>query len=406
MRTIRCTLIALALAGCAALPGRAAAQAGGAITSIVVESDAHPAALSAARMIAQALGVPDARIVRERRVGVPAAGALVLDYGKPSKEQTAFIGRDPQSVKLDGYLIRFDGDRALVFGKRPRSLLYAAGDAGLWKGRTQGVYVREPAFETRDVNLGDTDVATLVAQTGANVVIGRFDADFVTLRDAFPRVYAQLAPADRERILREKEEISQRAARMAAACHDADIDFYPFLYGNDMARWSPALMKAVYAVYPDIRGVRAPHSWEKASLNPALPETWKLIDAFVTEFVTTLHGDGLVATFWDSYGLYSQDSLSVAAGLDEFNAEIGKNVDVYYQALHRLGKPLIVRTWSSGRAHWVTLRNNQGQFEHQFVHAPGYGGFSGTRTDLWKDVIQNVPASVMLQTKVYFSDCF
>jgi hypothetical protein len=408
MQMTRLAVLALFLTAGRVLPARAAEPGSGpAITSIVVEAGAHPAALAAARMMARALGVPESGIRRERRVGVPAPGMLVLDSGEPSKEQVAFVGRDPQTVKLDGYLVRFDGDRALVFGRRPRSLLYAAGDVGLWKGRSEGTYVREPAFETRDVNLGGTeDVATLVARTGANLVFERFDADFVTLRDAFPRVYDHLAPADRAHILREKEAISERAARIAAACHAADVDFYPFLYGNDMARWSPALMNAVYAVYPGVRGVRAPHSWEKASLNPALPQTWKLIDAFVTEFASTLHGDGLMATFWDDYGLYSQDSLSVAAGLNRFDAELEKTVGVYYRALERLGQPLIVRTWSSGRAHWVTLRNNQGELEHQFVHAPGYGGFSGTRYDLWKGVIENVPAAVTLQTKVYFSDCF
>jgi hypothetical protein len=408
MRKTRLPVTVLCLLAGGALPARAAPRTGGgAITSIVVEADAHPAALSAARMMARALGVPDARIARERRVGVPAAGTLVLDYGEPSREQVAFIGRDPRTVRFDGYLVRFDGGRALVFGRRPRSLLYAAGDVELWKRRGEGTYLREPAFETRDVNLGGADdVATLVARTGANLVFERFDADFVTLRDAFPRVYDRLAPADRARILQQKEEISERAARLAAACHAADIDFYPFLYGNDMARWSPALMRAVYAVYPDVRGLRAPHSWEKASLNPALPETWELIDAFVTEFASTLHGDGLMATFWDDYGLYSQDSLSVAAGLNRFDTELERTVGVYHRALERLGQPLIVRTWSSGRAHWATLRNNQGEMEHQFVHAPGYGGFSGTRYDLWKGVIEKVPASVTLQTKVYFSDCF
>ncbi|HYW36394.1 MAG TPA: hypothetical protein VE868_13380, partial [Balneolaceae bacterium] len=119
-----------------------------------------------------------------------------------------------------------------------------------------------------------------------------------------------------------------------------------------------------------------------------------------------LHGDGLITTFWDAYGIYSQDSLSQKNGLDQFNNEIQKNVSEYAKVMSKMHKPLIVRTWSSGRAHWVTLHNNQGNLEHQFVHAPGYGGFSGSRYHLWGGVIEHTPSDVALQTKVYLSDCF
>ncbi|MGH2645847.1 MAG: hypothetical protein ACRDE2_17985, partial [Chitinophagaceae bacterium] len=44
--------------------------------------------------------------------------------------------------------------------------------------------------------------------------------------------------------------------------------------------------------------------------------------------------------------------------------------------------------------------------ELQFVHAPGYGGFSGSKLILWGKVIDSLPASVILQTKAYMSDCF
>lgn len=336
-------------------------------------------------------------------------GSIVLDYGNPSKAQLKFIGRDPRKVAFDGYLIRFDGNRVLIFGKRPRSLLYAAGDVNWWRNRRSGVYVRQPAFKTRDCSLGSTrdeSVAEMVAKLGANAFFVSFGTGFITLREEFPKIFESIPKAEQDRMLREKKEAESRAERIEKECHDADVSFYPFLYGNNMYLWSPALTKAIYKIYSNVRGKRAPHSWEKAAMNPSVPETWKIIDALVKEFVETLHGDGLITTFWDHYGIYSQDSLSVADGLNRFDNELEKNVDEYYKVLHELHKPLIVRTWSSGRAHWVTLRNDQGEMEHQFVHAPGYGGFSGSRFHLWGKVIEDVPPSVKLQTKVYFSDCF
>jgi hypothetical protein len=61
-----------------------------------------------------------------------------------------------------------------------------------------------------------------------------------------------------------------------------------------------------------------------------------------------------------------------------------------------LGKKLIVRTWSSGVPHWI---------EDQWVHAPGYDGFGGSATDLWARVIKDLPADIIIQTKVYHADC-
>lgn len=375
---------------------------------IELQKNAHPAVKSAAELLAKSLHIPKSNILLKDRVSTPRNGTIVLDYGNPTSKQLKFIGQDPRKVKYDGYLIKFEGNGALVFGKRPRSLLYAAGDVELWKNRNSGVYVRQPAFKTRDCSMGNTNetVPELVAKLGANAFFVHANTNFITLKNDFPKVYEQIPETDREKMLENKREAVSRAEKIEKACHDADVAYYPFLYGNNMYLWSPVLMKAIYKVYPEVKGKRALHSWEKAAMNPSVPMTWKIIDAFVKDFVQTLHGDGLITTFWDHYGIYSQDSLSIADGLNTFNTELEKNVDEYYKTLYKLHKPLIVRTWSSGRAHWVTLRNDQGKLEHQFVHAPGYGGFSGSRFHLWGKVIQNVPSPVTLQTKVYLSDCF
>ena len=376
-------------------------------THILLQKGAHPAIRSAAEILAKKLNIPEVNILEKTRLSVPPAGTIELAYGKPSKIQRSFIGQDPQKVEFDGYLIKFQGNKALIFGKRPRSLLYAAGDLQWWKDRRSGVYIRQPDFKIRDINKGAEDnMAQLIANTGANIVFDNIHPGFITLQKSFPQVFKSIPKSDQQRLLKNKEEVQQQAIQLSKACHDADVDFYPFLYGNDIVRWSPVLAKAVYKVYPNIQGVRSSHSWEKATLNPSLPVTWKIIDAIVDEYIQTLHGDGMVATFWDDYGIDSQDSLSKSNGMNQFNNELQKIVGEYDKVLSKYHLPLIVRTWSSGRAHWVTLRNNEGQLEHQFVHAPGYGGFSGSRKFLWGKVIDNLPGNIVLQTKSYMSDCF
>jgi hypothetical protein len=398
MKKLLFTTILLAAAACSRAQG---------YRYIAVASGAHPAIVAAARMIAARLDIPASHILRKDAIGVPAAGVLALTSGVPSRAQLRFLGRDPRKVAFDGYLIRLDGDRALVFGKRPRSLLYAAGDVAHWKTQKQGVYVRQPDFRIRDVNKGSArDLYTLVAETGANIIFDNIHPGFITLQHSFPRVFDSIPAARRGWLLQREQQAQTQGRALAKACHDADVDFYPFLYGNDIVRWNPVLAAAVYKAYPHIAGVRAPHSWEKATLNPSLAVSWDIIDSLVAEYMRVLGGDGLIVTFWDDYGLYSQDSLSRANGMNLFASELRKIVSEYDKVLAPAHKPLIVRTWSSGRAHWVTLYNNKHEREHQFVHAPGYGGFSGSRLDIWGKVIDSVPAPVMLQTKSYMSDCF
>lgn len=401
---MKISLISVLLLLCFVLPLKAQG-----LHYIVIQKNAHPAVKSAAKILAKSLNIPDENILTKDTVSLPVHGSIELEFGRPSRAQLEFIGRDPRSVAYDGYLIKFDGDRVLIFGKRPRSLLYAAGDVNLWKNLRSGIYVRQPAFGTRDCSLDyvpGESVAETVARLGANAFFVSFGTGFVTLRDEFPKIFESIPEAEQDKILQERKKVEAFAEKIRKECHDADVSFYPFLYGNNLYLWSPPLAQAIYRLYPEVKGKRAPHSWEKAEMNPSVAMTWKIMDAFVKEFVETLHGDGLITTFWDHYGIYSQDSLSVANGLNKFDNELEKNVYEYYKVLHALHKPLIVRTWSSGTSHWVTLKNDQGKMEHQFVHAPGYGGFSGSRLHLWGKVIKDVPPSVVLQTKVYFSDCF
>jgi len=61
-----------------------------------------------------------------------------------------------------------------------------------------------------------------------------------------------------------------------------------------------------------------------------------------------------------------------------------------------LGQKLHLRTWSSGCPHWLGTN---------YVHAPGYGQFGMSHQELWSRVIRETPADVIMQTKIYHSDC-
>ncbi|WP_162923668.1 hypothetical protein [Arachidicoccus soli] len=374
---------------------------------IVIKKDAHPAIKFAAKVIAEKLHISASHIREASEIDHPKSGMLVLDCGKPTASERQFIGQDPMDIKYDGYLIKFEKGGAMIFGKRPRSLLYAAGDLDWWKDKQSGIYLRQPDFKIRDINLGNkSNIAQLIVNTGANIVFQNIHPNFITLKNSFPQIFNNIPEGDQQRLLTEESRAELSAERLAKECHDADVEFYPFLYGNDIVKWSPILAQAIYKTYPNIEGKRAPSSWEKATLNPSLKITWDIIHAIVSEYMEVMHGDGMMATFWDDYGLYSQDSLSVANGMNQFNNELQKIIGVYDAVLNEDKKPLIIRTWSSGRAHWVPLRNNKNQIELQFVHAPGYGGFSGSRLDIWGKVIDSLPSRIILQTKAYMSDCF
>jgi hypothetical protein len=143
-----------------------------------------------------------------------------------------------------------------------------------------------------------------------------------------------------------------------------------------------------------MKGTPQPHSWEKGYLCPSDPNTWNFIRAFVEDFIEGSAADGMYATFWDRYGLFCHDDRCRRNGLDKFPNELLETVKQYRDALH--GKPLVVRTWSSGAPHWL---------RDEWVHAPGYGSYGGTGEELWGRVFKEAPADIIIQTKVYNADC-
>jgi hypothetical protein len=129
---------------------------------------------------------------------------------------------------------------------------------------------------------------------------------------------------------------------------------------------------------------------------PADPLTWKFVQAFIRDLMDTTQADGLYATFWDSYGIDCKDPRCAASGMDKFPNQLYACVKAYHDAVQPLGKKLVIRTWSSGVPHWLG---------DQYVHAPGYDAFGGSGLELWCRVIKELPADIILQNKVYDSDC-
>lgn len=345
---------------------------------VVIADNCHPAVRSAARI----LGLPVKSVPSP---GTPAAGQIVLVV-EPSPD-----------VRYDGYRIVFHDGGARVSGNRPRSLLYAAGDYRHWHDRTSGAYIRQPEFALR---IGGHDasrsVADYVAAVGVNAIIGQPNSAAVTLKDTLPEVYNQLGSAERATLEFARAARSQRNQAFARECREADVPLYAFLYGNDFEQWSQPLYQAVLKAYPSAKGTPEPHSWEKARLCPSDPLTWKFVQAYLKEFMEQTGGDGLCATFWDRYGIYCQCDRCRRNGRNQFRNELYECVRQYHDALQPMGKKLLVRTWSSGVPHWL---------RDEFVHAPGYDGFGGSGVDLWSRVFRELPSDILIQTKVYDSDC-
>jgi hypothetical protein len=346
---------------------------------VQIPQDAHPAVRAGAEILARKMG------------------ATVETVAKPAaaKGDLAIV-IDPHAAKHDGYRVEFRaGGGATLTGVRPRSILYAAGDYEHWKDRTAGVYLREPSFAIRTATYDSArTVPEYIAELGVNILITRPNPGVVSLEKTLPEVFSQLSEADQTRLKRSRATALETSRAFMKEAHDADVDVYAFLYGNDPTGWSNALYQAAIKVYPSMKGTPQPHSWEKGYLCPSDPLTWKFVRAYVEDFMEGTGADGLYATFWDRYGIFCHDDRCQKNGLDQFPNELAVNVKEYREALH--GKPLVVRTWSSGSAHWL---------RDQYVHAPGYGNFSGTGEEVWGRTIKETAPDIVIQTKVYYSDC-
>jgi hypothetical protein len=382
-----------AAAGALANPLEALAQSAARYSRIHIPTDAHPAVHSAARMLAVKLGLTENAIATYSDTAAHRRGSIVFALKETRGIPASLSGQ----IQRDGYAVQTQTNSVMICGARPRSLLYAAGEPHRWIDRTAGVWVRNPDFALRLSGWHPRlEAAELAATLGANTFTAPLPAS-VSLRDQMPEVYAKLSPDVQQRLVAGVEPAMKRNAEIVKEFHDADLTVFSELpYGNNFSRWSPPVYEAFLAVYPSARGVPEQHSWEKAALCPSDPATWKLLDAYVEEWARQSQADGVAATFWDQYGMFCHDSRCKANGLDQFKNELYESISHYYAAIRPLGKQLHLRTWSSGCPHWLG---------NEYVHAPGYGQFSESHYELWSRVAKETPAEILMQTKVYHSDC-
>jgi len=364
---------------------------------VVIQKGAHPALRSAAGIIARESGMSADAIQTVAHPSLPHRGQIVLVTAPASRAELAWLGSKAGQIRHDGYMLVIRNGGALIYGARPRSLLYAAGDWRLWKDQSDGTLLQGPDFAIRSGGYdASRSVAEYVAELGVNVLIAKPNDAVVTLKDTLPEVYGRLSAEEQTRLDRARAERVKRNQELARECRDADVELYAFLFGSDFEGWSKSLYEAVLKAYPSAKGTPGPSSFEKARLCPSDPMTWKVIRAYVQDFMDQSFADGLYATFWDKYGLDCQDDRCSRSGLNKFANQVYETVHQYYEVLRPMGKKLVVRTWSSGVPHWLGS---------EYVHAPGYDDFGGSGVELWSRVIKELPSDIALQTKVYDSDC-
>lgn len=365
-----------------AVPGAARPE------KILVPATGHAAMMSAAKILAKKLKLEESAITTYDGAPKATAGAIVLALAADGK--LALIDKP----KRDGYTVTYTGG-AVVWGARPRSLLFAAGEPHHWVGRVV-TYRRSPEFALRNATWHpDYPVAEQAAVFGANFFIANLRSE--PALQAAPEVHAALSTADRKMLLTSAAMHKTRNAATVKEFHDADVEVYALLpYGNNFATWSPALYAAVLKAYPSTKGTPMANSHESAALCPSDPLTWKVLEAYVKEWAEQCGADGISATFWDNYSAYCQDSRCKANGLDKFPNEVHEFLSRYHALLKPMGQKLHMRTWSSGCPHWLGTN---------YVHAPGYGQFGMSHPELWGRVIKETPADLIMQTKIYHSDC-
>ena len=355
----------------------------GRITRIIIEPDAQPAVVSAADILARRLELPQ--------------GAVVRRYGRALQSGEVWLGVAPRKeLRHDGYVAVPEGGGIAICGTRPRSLLYAAYEHARWRA-VKRPFVRDPAFASRMLNYGSSKhvLCEWLAGSGCNMIhLGRRGT--VTLETSMPEVFAQLPENERRQMRERQMRERQSFERTVRACIDMDVSAYPLLYGCDAKKWSSSLLDAFLKVYPSAKGDSPKRSWEKGMLCPSDPATRRFLCAYMAEFAQFAPYEGVIVTFWDDYGLNCQCRRCRKNGLHLFSRQVAFCIGAFEDALKPLGKKLIVRTWSSGAAHFLA---------GEWVHAPGYGGPSGEPIDLWGVAFRKSSKDTIFQTKVYNCDC-
>jgi len=371
-------------------PARLLAAVGEALPrKILVPATGHVAFTSAAKVLAKKLKLEDSAIVTYNGAPKATTGAIVLALAKEGKLTAADV------PKMDGYTVTYTGG-IVVWGARPRSALYAAGEPQHWMKAGVAPYRRNPEFRIRAAQYHpDYPVAEQTAIFGANFYTANLPA--MPALQTLPEVFSQLSAADQKNLVNTGARRKADNVSRVKEFHDADVEVYALLpYGNNFATWSSALYAATVKAYPLAKGIPMANSHESAALCPSDVDGWKVLEAYVKEWAEQCGADGISATFWDNYAAFCQDARCKANGLNQFPNEVYEFLSRYYALLKPMGQKLHMRTWSSGCPHWLGTN---------YVHAPGYGQFGLSHPELWGRVIKDTPADLIMQSKVYHSDC-
>ncbi len=300
----------------------------------------HPAALSAMEILSST---------------VPAAIRIRLELTEAG----------PQT---DGYTVVREGETLVVRAARPRAFLYAAGEPRRWLTTGATPFVREPAFQTRLLNIGNGGVTSVdeaaawVVATGCNTV--------------------HLNRGEKPHHVEHWKALG--------------LEVYGFLYGCDPVKWGASAYEAYVAAHPSARGTDPGRSWEKGLLCPSDPATAAFFEAKMTAVATAGAFDGVVVTLWDDYGVNCACRRCRETGMaGNFGRQIRVVVTAFERALKKLGKKLIVRTWASGAPHFL---------RDEWVNAPGYASEAEARAT-WEPAFAALDPSTVIQTKVYNADC-
>ena len=205
----------------------------------------------------------------------------------------------------DGYTVTYTGG-VVVYGERPRSLLFAAGEPHHWMKASTVPYHRTPEFALRNATYHpDYPVAEQAAIFGANFFVANLPAS--PALQSLPEVFGALTAAEQKQLIADGERHKAENAKRVQEFKDADVDVYALLpYGNNFATWSPALYAAVLKAYPTAKGTPMPNSHESAALCLSDPATWTVLEAYVKEWAEQTGATGISATFWDNYSAFCQ----------------------------------------------------------------------------------------------------
>ena len=172
----------------------------------------------AAKILAKKLKLDESAIQTYDGAPKATAGAIVLALASAGKLPAT------EAPKKDGYTVTYTGG-IVVWGARPRSLLYAAGEPEHWAAAKAASYRRNPDYTIRTAEWHrDYPVAEQTAIFGANMYTANLAAS-PTLQ-TLPEVFAQLSADQQKSLVAAVETHKTQNAERVKEFHDADVDVF------------------------------------------------------------------------------------------------------------------------------------------------------------------------------------